>query len=56
MRRSKRLMEKECLVCCNMIGGWPVLKCGHFICPKCYHKLRHQGITHCPYCFKEMRR
>lgn len=51
-------MKKECLVCANQVDEVPNLRCGHFICPPCYVKLKNlspsQKECHCPYCFKKL--
>ena len=48
--------NKECLICYNMLNNVPNLKCGHFICPDCYVKLKQCGKTTCPFCFKKLKR
>lgn len=48
------MKSKECLICSDSFNGVPNLKCGHFICPECYVKLKQEGKCNCPYCFKKL--
>ena len=56
---SSKLIEKECLICCDYINAKlvPDLLCGHFICCECYVKLKMvERIKKCPYCFEKLQR
>ena len=54
------MTEKECLICLEQFSRVPDLRCGHFICPHCYCKLKanrpdkKSNKCGCPYCFKNM--
>ena len=48
----------ECLICYEKEDSKNVsnMKCGHFICPDCYCKLRMLNTNTCRFCFKKLGR
>lgn len=55
-----KIAERECLKCEQKFAGIPLLRCGHFICPKCYCYLKtnrdnqHSNKCGCVACGKNM--
>jgi hypothetical protein len=55
---SSKVIEKPCELCEEMVNAKevPDLKCGCFICPQCYCKLKSEKIHRCIWCNEKLQR
>lgn len=44
----------DCAMCLRTISNIPLLKCGHFICNKCYNDLKSDNVEKCELCQKKL--
>ena len=45
---------QDCFICLESSPKVPLLKCGHFVCPKCYCELKGNKINNCCICQKKL--
>lgn len=46
----------DCYICLEKIHGVPLLRCGHFVCPRCYCRCKDVGINNCSVCDRKLTR
>lgn len=55
---SSKVIEKPCELCEEMVNAKlvPDLKCGCFVCPQCYCRLKMEKINRCIWCNEKLQR
>ena len=43
-----------CYICLEYVEKIPLLRCGHFVCCKCYCDMKFQKIKNCLICNKKL--
>jgi len=44
----------DCHICQKTIDRVPLLRCGHFVCPKCYCDCKTMKINNCVVCDRKL--